>query len=101
MADREGDGAANVVMRHLNKENYRLALDWAIKGHMIYGNEFCTGIRVRLEAAPWGKWEPTVAIQRTQLTRIHTKQMLWMLIAKRVRLDRNLALLVCFWISTM
>jgi len=99
--DASGEWLAKRALVDLENEKYRGSLGWAIRGCKAYGNEVCVAVRKRIEAAPWDRWKPHVAIQRTQLTKIHDKQFLWMQIAKRLEMDRNIALMICGWISTM
>ena len=99
--DSAGDWLARRALVTLDDEKYRASLSWATKGVKAYGNEVCDAVQMRILAAPWDKWMPHVTIQRTQLTKIHDRQFLWMQIAKRLKMDRNIALMICGWISTM
>jgi hypothetical protein len=99
--DSAGEWIAKRALAALEDEKYRESLSWAMKGIKAYGNVVCVAIQMRLLAAPWGKWMPQVVIQRTQLTKIHDRQVLWMQISKRLAMDRNIALMICGWISTM
>lgn len=85
----------------LKSEQYEDALNFAYKCHSAYGCEKCHSIMERIKGAPWSDWRPEKKIQKTQLTKIHRRQVTWMLVSKRMGVYKNVALIICAYISTI